>query len=108
MRCGACDGRKGKSSSESPSCKRRSAQKREPQVITKLFTPVRASEIGPRCLRDWKQVVTEVIVVVLSADRFPPRVVTPAPSLGRIHRLIEGVLVLDLDEGFEELVVRRH
>src|SRR5439155_11773665 len=69
---------------------------------------VTPSEIRPLRLRFGNEVVLEVVAVVFGADRFCPDVGIAAPALGHIHRFVERALVLDLDEGFQEFVIRRH
>src|SRR5262245_65874242 len=64
------------------------------------------SEIRLRGFRDREQVVAEVIVIVLGADEFLPLALLLAPARHHVHGLVEGVLVLDLDEDFEESPVR--
>src|SRR5437588_12633218 len=58
-------------------------------------------------LRNRNEVGVEVIDTILGADRFPPNIGIPAPALGHVHGFVERVLVLDLDEAFQEFVVRR-
>ena len=53
--------------------------------------------------RERKQVVLEAVVVVLGADELPPIALLLAPARYHVHRLVEGAVVLDLDQGFEVL-----
>src|SRR6185369_16738830 len=64
------------------------------------------SEIRLRRPRDREQIVAEAVVIVLSADEFLPLALLLAPARHHVHGLVEGVLVLDLDEDFEEPSVR--
>src|SRR5205807_15221 len=107
MNCNAAWGWKRKSSWQSPSRSKRLARRANrsgshPPAIRSR------SKVGILGLRDRKQVVAEMVAVVFRADRFPPRILASAPALGRVHGLVEGALILDLDEGFEEPAVCRH
>src|SRR5437867_1005038 len=65
------------------------------------------SEIRLLRSRDRKQIVAEAVVVVLGADELPPVTLLFAPARHHIHRLVERVLVLDLDQDFEEFPICR-
>src|SRR5215467_1860646 len=65
------------------------------------------SEIGLRCSRDREQIVDEAIVIVLGADELPPLALLLAPARRHVHGLVEGVLVLDLDQRFQKLPIGR-
>src|SRR6266849_7670583 len=65
------------------------------------------SEIRRVCFREREQIVAEPVAIVLSTDELPPFALLLAPARRHVHRLVEGVLVLDLNEGFEKFPVRR-
>src|SRR5690348_5704493 len=61
-----------------------------------------SSKIPLRRSRDREQVVAEVVVVVLGADEFLPLALLLAPARHHVHGLVDGAVVLDLDENLEE------
>src|SRR5262245_16817945 len=63
------------------------------------------SEIGLLCTRHRKQIVSEVILVVLGADSFHQRIVHLAPALYQVQRLVERVGVGDLYQNLQRLAV---
>ena len=65
------------------------------------------SEIGFLGFRKREQVVAVVVLIVLGADELPPLTLLLAPARCHVHGFVEGVLVLDLDEGFEVFPVFR-
>src|SRR5262245_17383451 len=66
---------------------------------------VARSEIGLLGARHRKQIVSEVILVVLGADGFQQRVFHLPPALHQVQRLVERVGVGDLDQDLERLAV---
>ena len=50
--------------------------------------------------------MAEAVAVVLGTDELPPFALLLAPARRHVHRLVEGVLVHDLNEGFEKHPVR--
>src|SRR5882672_9222627 len=65
------------------------------------------SEIRRLRLREREQIVAEAVAIVLGTDELLPRARLLAPARHHVHGLVEGIRVLDLDEGFEEFSVRR-
>src|SRR5206468_9008577 len=78
-----------------------------PQIPKQAVVVARVlcSEIRLLGARDRKQVMPEVILVVLGAHRFHQRVGYLPPTLHQVQRLVERVGVGDLDDHFQRLAV---
>src|SRR6266850_2843601 len=75
-------------------------------TISKSGNSAVRSKIRLRRSRDREQIVAEAVVIVLGADELLPIGLLLAPARYHVHGLVEGVLVLDLDEDFKEFPVR--
>src|SRR5579871_576139 len=65
-----------------------------------------SSEIRRLGFGKWKQVLVEVVAVVLGAYRFQQLVLHLAPALDHVKRLVERVGILDDHVGLERIAVR--
>src|SRR5215470_1726024 len=81
-----------------------SSRKRSGSVVVRQ---VPRSEIGLLGARHRKQIVSEVILIVLGADGFQQRVFHLPPALHQVQRLAERVGVGDLHQYLKRLPVGR-
>src|SRR5439155_1012159 len=63
------------------------------------------SEIGLVGLGDPKQILAEMIAVILGADRLQQRMGYLAPALHHVERLVDGLGILDLHQHYQPLAV---
>src|SRR5262249_55424577 len=65
------------------------------------------SEIGPFGLRNWEQVLPEMVPVVFGTDHLQERIRHLLPAPHHVERFVESAGVVDLDQGFQRPTIGR-